>query len=77
MSYKIETWQEDDVWCVKTPDKDIFRRATLLLAIGDIFTRVNAAIQYAPCHLMDASLEKTGEFMMENSANCDVSIVYL
>jgi hypothetical protein len=74
--YKIEVYQKDGLWCAKTPDKDTFRHTYLTHAIGEIFTRVNAAIQYAPCHLMNVSVEETGKFMMENSAVCNVSIVY-
>ncbi len=77
MPYIIEAWKEGDLWCAKTPDKDIFRHATLASAIGEIFTRVNAAIQYAPCHFMGVSLEETGTFMIENGTNHDVSIVYV
>lgn len=76
MPYIIEAWKEGDVWCAKTPDKDIFRHTSLASAIGEIFTRVNAAVQHAPHHLMNATVEKTGKYMMENSADCNISITY-
>lgn len=76
MPYKIEAWKVGDIWCAKTPDRDTFRHADLASAIGEIFTRVNAAVQHAPSHLINTSVEKIGKFMMENAASCDVSITY-
>lgn len=76
MSYIIEAWKEGNVWCAKTPDNDTFRHIDLPHAVGEIFTRVNATIQYSPSHLMNMSVEEAGRFMMENAATYDVSIIY-
>lgn len=76
MPYTLEVWKEGDVWCAKTPDRDTFRHTDLASAIGEIFTRVNAAVQCVPNHLMSASVEEVGKFMMKNTANCGVCITY-
>ena len=77
MSYIIEVWKKGALWYAKTPDGDTFRHTSLVSAIGQIFTRVNAGVQYVPHHLMEASIEEVGEYMLKNSASCNVSITCL
>ena len=74
MPYKIETWSEGGLWFAKTPDKDIFRRATLAEAVGEIFWRVTAAVSYAPTHLENATTSEIGQYMLGNATAHDVTI---
>lgn len=78
--YTLTISQEGNTWCARTPAGDKFRNSNLAVAIGDIFTRVNAAIPEIPFQWGSLSLEEVGSLVLQNAdgkhPRCNVALKY-